>query len=135
MSRLTLCLALSFVPTLAIAAEPAAKPISQYVTIQQMHAECNRLRAANKLPPLALDESLCLSSQRWACRMADGNFMGHGGGENCVAMGQRTPILALRAWYNSSGHRFWLLSNTKRAGWGCQRSLGGTYYWSATFRQ
>jgi len=40
----------------------------------------------------------------------------------------------MNGWMNSSGHREWMLSDSKLCGWGYQVSSDGTKYWVGVFR-
>ena len=83
--------------------ELAPPPLSEHVTIVAMFNEMNAQRVRAGLPEMQLDEELCVVSQRWSNRMAKTGSFNHGGGENVIAMGQRTPKEAISAWLRSSG--------------------------------
>jgi len=99
-----------------------------------MHLRAMEHRRANGMFDQRLDEECTAIAQNWANWMAANHNMSHGGGEQIIAMGQSTPEQAMQAWMQSSGHRFWMLSGTHRAGWGCQRSSSGALYWAGCFR-
>jgi uncharacterized protein YkwD len=115
------------------AGQTESKPESVPPIIVEMHAECNRLRVQHGLQPLKLDISRCAVGQRWANYLARNRVFHHGGGEQVIAMGYDSPASCMRAWLNSSGHRAWLLSNSKLCGWGARQSAGGTWYWVGVF--
>jgi hypothetical protein len=99
-----------------------------------LHAEAQRHRLANGRDSQELDAECCRIAQAWAETMAARRSMFHGGGEQIVAYGYSTPAAAMRVWIASGGHNTWLLSSTRRAGWGAAQSSGGTWYWAGAFR-
>ena len=107
---------------------PQVSPI-----IWKMHDECNRIRAQHGLSPLVLGVNNCNIGQRWANYMARSGVFKHGGGEQVIAMGYDSPEACMRGWFNSSGHRAWLLSSSYACGWGVQQSANGTWYWAGVF--
>lgn len=109
----------------------AAEPVTMAM---YMHRTAMRHRIANGLREQRLCDECTAIAQAHANWMAANHNMSHGGGEQIIAMGQPTPEAAMQAWMNSSGHRYWMLSGTTRAGWGCQRSSSGAYYWAGCFR-
>lgn len=109
----------------------AAEPVTMAM---YMHRTAMRHRIANGLREQRLCDECTAIAQAHANWMAANHNMSHGGGEQIIAMGQPTPEAAMQAWMNSSGHRYWMLSGTTRAGWGCQRSSSGAYYWAGVFR-
>lgn len=111
--------------------KPAWEPSDRQVLL---HSECQRHRLANGRDAQHLDEECCGIAQRWAEHMAARRSMYHGGGEQIIAYGYATPATTMRVWINSGGHNAWLLSSTKRAGWGAAQSSSGTWYWAGAFR-
>lgn len=102
--------------------------------IVQMHRAAMECRKQRRMQRQALSEECCKIAQEWAEKMAASDNMRHGGGEQVIARGYKTPSLCISAWMRSSGHRRWLLSNRKYAGWGCAQSKSGTWYWAGCFR-
>ena len=103
-------------------------------TVQQIHDECNRVRAAHGLPALTLDAELCRESQAWAERMAATGQFRHGGGEEIIAWAtwRQTAVEVIATWMSSRGHRAWILSRSAAAGWG-EAQGRGKWYWSGSF--
>lgn len=99
-----------------------------------LHAEAQRHRVANGRDAQELDAELCRICQSHAERMAASRSMFHGGQDNVVCWGASTPVSAIGMWCNSAPHNAWLLSSTRRAGWGAAQSSGGTWYWAGAFR-
>jgi len=99
-----------------------------------LHAEAQRHRVANGRDAQSLDADCCSIAQRWAEHMAATGSTRHGGGENILAWGQPNAAAAMRTWIASSGHNYWLLSNTTRAGWGAAYSPRGGWMWVGAFR-
>lgn len=91
-------------------------------------------RKARGLNPQKLDEECCDVAQNWANYMAKYNSFAHGGGEQIIAVGYNTPEAAFGGWMASSGHRYWVLSDTEKCGWGVARSASGRWYWVGAFR-
>ena len=105
--------------------------------IIEMHKIANEKRSQCKQckrPPLELDEECCQVAQEWANYMAENRKFHHGKKEQIIAYGYRDANAAFRGWMNSRGHRRWMLSNSKKCGWGCQKSAKGTWYWVGVFR-
>lgn len=102
--------------------------------IEKLHTLAQTHRERSGRPAQVIDAELNSLAQRHADWMAANYSMTHGGGENIIAMGQRTPEEAINTWINSSGHNYWLLSNTSRAGWGAARAKNGTWFWAGAFR-
>jgi len=112
--------------------EPKAfEPSDQQVLL---HAEAQRHRVANGRDAQTLDAECCLIAQSHAERMASARSMFHGPADQIVAYGYATPVAAVRVWIGSPPHNAWLLSSTRRAGWGAAQSSGGTWYWAGAFR-
>ena len=93
-----------------------------------------RARERCCLKPQTLDPELCKIAQKWAEQMAATNCMYHGGGEQIIAKGYRTPESVVNAWMNSDGHRRWILSKCSRVGFGYARSKSGHPYWAGVYR-
>jgi uncharacterized protein YkwD len=109
-------------------------PLTENETIVAMFKEMNDQRVRAGLPEMVLDKELCDLSQRWSNRMASTGSFHHGGGENVIARGQKTPVAAIGAWLRSPAHRAFLMGRSTRVGFGAQRGAGGMWYWSGTFR-
>jgi uncharacterized protein YkwD len=50
-----------------------------------------------------------------------------------IAMGQPTVESVFSTWQNSGGHWASITSNTTDAGFGCQKTANGAYYWCAVY--
>ena len=99
-----------------------------------MHKEALKHRKAYSLEPQELDKECCQIAQKWADHMAATHSFYHGGGEQIIAVGYATPEAAFRGWMASSGHRYWVLSNVDKCGWGAAKSSTGRWYWAGAFR-
>ena len=99
-----------------------------------MHKEAMKHRKEYNLKPQMLDKECCQIAQKWAEHMASQHSMYHGGGEQIIAVGYATPESAFGGWMGSSGHRYWVLSNTDKCGWGAAQSSTGRWYWAGAFR-
>lgn len=110
-------------------------PLVENETIVAMFKEMNEQRVRAGLPEMVLDQELCELSQRWSNRMASTGAFHHGGGENVIARGQKTPVAAIGAWLRSPAHRAFLMGRSTRVGFGAQKGAGGMWYWSGTFRR
>lgn len=119
---------------LILCADGAATEAAKPTMAEYMHGVAMRHRAANRLPAQRLDDDLTKIAQAHANWMAANNTMQHGRQDNIIAYGTTTPEATMLMWMNSPGHRYWMLSGTTRAGWGCQRSANGTWYWCGVFR-
>jgi hypothetical protein len=103
-------------------------------TAWEMVCECNRYRAAHKLPPLQPARELLKTAFQHTWNMRHRYGFRHGGtsgwsGEN-IAAGQPDPIAVTRTWYNSSGHRANMLNPN-------YRFIGVGYYnglWTQQFK-
>ena len=78
-------------------------------TAWKMVCECNRYRAAHRLPPLQPSRGLLRTAFTHSYNMRHRYGFRHGGtsgwsGEN-IAMGQPNVSSVTNQWYNSSGHR------------------------------
>ena len=114
----------------------AVKPrlLSHHPALTGMHREAMKWRARYGKGPLQLDEECCRIAQRWANYMAANGAFHHGGGEQIIAYGSQTIPDVFVLWMNSPGHASWILSSSKKCGWGYQRSADGTPYWVGVFR-
>lgn len=114
-------------------------------TIRAMHAASNEVRKRAGKAPHKLNAKLTLAAQDHATYMAATHTMDHynNGGyqgravrhgyrgwvmEN-IAMGQGSVASAMSTWENSGGHYAAIVSNSSEAGFGCQRSANGTWFW------
>lgn len=113
----------------------AEKPflLSQHESIVKIHKEGMKWRLQYGKPKLKLDEDCCRIAQNWANYMARNHAFHHGGGEQIIAYGTDYKGVFVM-WMNSAGHRYWMLSNSTRCGWGYQKSSDGTPYWVGVFR-
>lgn len=102
--------------------------------IAEMHRVATQIRKDRGLDSQELSKDLCQVSQKWAEHLAENHYFYHGGGENVIAVGYKTPQAAFNGWLSSPGHRYWILSNTDQCGWGAAKSSNGTWYWVGTFR-
>lgn len=109
------------------------KPLVKETSLIEMHDEAMKYRSERGLPNQMLDEKCCRVAQRWAEYMASRRAFHHGGGEQIIAYGYPTIRSAFLGWMGSSGHRAWILSNTKRAGWGFAKASDGTCYYAGCF--
>lgn len=109
------------------------QPLVENKTIVILHEEVNRFRRSRGLPPLILDGGCCDIGQRWSVKMATTGEFKHGGGEQIIAWGADEVKEAVQLWVNSSGHRAWLLTERRYAGWGFRKGARGVY-WSGVFR-
>ena len=114
----------------AAANEPApetACPASDFKPFCLRVAELiNAQRAANGLPALHLDLSLCAGCDRHSSWMRSGGGFQHAyyaGARECIAYGVRTPEAVVGMWLNSSGHRAIILGGGKTLGVGCSGSF------------
>jgi uncharacterized protein YkwD len=82
-----------------------------------------------------LDPVLCKKAQKWAEHMAATGSMTHGGGEQIIARGFKTPVTVLNSWCNSPGHARWIFSNNSRVGFGFAISKSGHPYWAGCYRK
>ena len=103
--------------------------------VLKMQQESTRIREEYKLDPQVLDKECCKIAQDWAEYMAKYDYFNHGGGENIIAMGYENVPDAFRGWMSSSGHRYWVLSDTELCGWGAAKSSTGRLYWAGAFRK
>ncbi len=110
----------------------------------------NRERAANGLPAVSLDRSLCDAAQIRATEIKssfshtrpDGSScftvlsqlgINYGGAGENIAYGQSSPSEVMTAWMNSAGHRANILNASfTKLGVGVYSS-GGTLYWAQMF--
>jgi uncharacterized protein YkwD len=109
-------------------------PTAEQPKIVEMQQVATQIRKDRGLGTQTLDEDLCKLSQKWANYMASNHTFHHGGGENIIAVGYNTPEAAFGGWLSSSGHRYWVLSNTDQCGWGAAQSSTGRWYWVGVFR-
>ena len=118
----------------AIVALLGAVPVLADDAAEQLTAELNRARAQAGLPPLVTDPSFNATCQSWSFYMASSGQFRHGGGEQVIAMGQRSPREVIADWLASPGHRAWLLArNVTSVGWGLAHGRGGQIYWAGKF--
>jgi uncharacterized protein YkwD len=131
-------------PTRTPAAKPsqpkaaATKPASfklhsvEEKVIEQTNAE----RARHGLPPLAVDQRLVQSARAHTAWMTRARRLQHNPramGEN-IAMGQPTPMEAMRSWMSSSGHRANILNRSyRRIGVSGYTAPDVTVYWTQQF--
>ena len=101
----------------------------------KMQQESDRIRKEYNLKPQILDKECCKTAQEWAEYMAKHHYFSHGGGENIIAVGYESVPDAFQGWMLSSGHRYWLLSDADRSGWGAAKSNTGRWYWAGAFRK
>lgn len=121
----------------AMSAEPVVTKIeltkTEFTLTEQEQTvldNVNAERVKRGLHPLVADPILTQRARNHAAWMASRRSMTHSRGawEN-IAMGQRTPLAAFRAWLNSSGHRANMLSrNATKIGIGVSN-----YYWCQQF--
>jgi len=103
--------------------------------IVEMNKIAQGLRLHNGKLILELDEGCCRMAQRWANRMANRRKFRHGKDDQIIARGYKNARAAFRAWMKSNGHRRWMLSDSKKCGWGCQKCKNGKWYWVGVFRK
>jgi len=99
-----------------------------------MHECAMQWRRHYGLAVQSLDEDCCRMAQRHATRMARFEHYDHGPDDQVITIGYRTPRSAVRSWVYSPPHLAWLLSGTKKAGWGHAVSPTGQHYWCGVFR-
>ena len=116
--------------TLVTADALAVKPVAL-----DMQKESTRIRKEYKLEPQKLDEKCCKIAQDWAEYMAKHHYHNHGGGENIIAVGYKDVPSVFGGWMSSSGHRYWVLSDSDMSGWGAAKSSTGIWYWAGAFRK
>jgi len=101
---------------------------------EELTAELNAVRVRFGLAPLTTDAGLTNVSQSWSYRMASTGVFAHGGGEQVIAMGQRSAREVIADWLASPGHRAWLLTrNAASVGWGVATGRNGQLYWAGAF--
>lgn len=140
------CLAFLLVTILASRADDADALIAD---LARAH---NKERAAEKLAPLTLDESLTRAARAHAEDMAEHEEMTHEGsdgskpaervkkvgyryvktGEN-VAEGQRSVAAVMRSWMNSPGHKRNILGEYSQMGAAMVEGADGQPYWCVVF--
>lgn len=101
---------------------------------RKMFVEAMKQRERCGLPKQNLDKELCERANQWARYMANTGRFAHGGGEQIIARGYKTPEKAVNAWMRSDGHRRWLLSRTTHVGFGFARSKNGHPYYVGFYR-
>lgn len=101
---------------------------------RRMFVEAMKQRERRGLPKQILDKDLCEKANHWARYMANTGRFAHGGGEQIIARGYKTPEQAINAWMRSDGHRRWLLSRTTHVGFGFARSKNGHPYYVGVYR-
>lgn len=131
---------------------PAAADEPPDATARELLDAHNRERAAEKLPPLDLDETLAKVARLHALDMAERREMTHDGadgsrvgdrakragyhyvkvGEN-VARGQRSVSKVVNEWMRSEGHRKNVLGDFTRMGGAVARDDDGDPYWCVVF--
>lgn len=111
-------------------------PDPSEITTKQMQLfkESQKVRKRYSLPKQVLDKELCEQAQDWARYMANTNQFRHGGGEQIIARGYNSPLKAIQAWMNSSGHRKWILCRKPRVGFGFATSKNGHPYYVGVYR-
>ena len=142
MFKKLLMLIVHFDKVLRIIYIPLAVLILAYTTINQAQDEtsrklyeiCCQKRKAQNLCVQKLDEELCQIANKWARYLAENNRFHHGGGEQIIARGYRSPTAAINAWMKSQGHRRWLLCNRTHVGFGFAKSKTGQPYYVGVFR-
>jgi len=102
--------------------------------IIEMNKIAQGLREQHEKLILELDEKCCRIAQEWANHMAKKSKFHHGKHEQIIARGYKDVHTTFKAWMKSRGHRKWMLSNSKKCGWGCQKSKSGKWYWVGVFR-
>lgn len=117
---------------------PVPTPID---VIAGLLAEHNRYRAANDMPPLAIDPLLTKAAQNHAMWMSQ-HGMRHTGfpgwisdtgykysacGEN-IAWNYHTPVACTKAWMSDRGHKANVLGNYQHVGFGVVND-----YWCADY--
>jgi len=122
----------NFLLALVVLAPPTSN--LERPVILAMQKESVKRREAYSLKPQKLDKDCCEIAQAWADYLAKNNLFYHGGGEQIIAVGYATPEAAFGGWMASSGHRYWVLSNTEKCGWGAAQSESGRWYWVGAFR-
>ena len=141
MRWLVLFVVLCSVPTLNAEQEKQKSPevkqerLIDRLCIVQMHKEAMKRRKERRLERQKLNEECCRIAQRWAEDMAKRNRLEHGGGEQVIARGYKTPVACVAAWMLSAPHRAWWLCKRSRVGWGCATSKTGVKYWAGCFRK
>lgn len=124
-------------------------PLHKHPTMVKMLERSNTIRTKRGLSPHKIDPALCKAAQNHANYMADGGQFSHyanrgyvqrakdagykGQVRENIAMGYITIYDAFRGWASSSGHYASIISNTKNAGFGYQRSKDGTAYWVGVY--
>ena len=101
---------------------------------QQLYIEAMKQRERCGLSRQVLDKQLCEQADRWAQHMASTGRFGHGGGEQIIAMGYRTPRQAINGWMRSEGHRRWMMCNRSHVGFGFATSKSGHPYYVGIYR-
>ena len=119
---------------LVLVALHPSNAVSEQPKIVEMQKVATELRKDRGLVTQTLNEELCALSQKWAEHMAKNHSMYHGGGENIIAAGYKTPRSAFNGWLSSPGHSYWVLSGADQCGWGAAQSSTGTWYWVGAFR-
>ena len=103
--------------------------------VTDLYKASQKLRAKSSvLIKQELDPELCKIAQKWAEHMAAKNCMYHGGGEQIIAKGYKTPHAVLNAWVCSPPHKRWIFSNCKKVGFGYAKSKSGHPYWAGVYR-
>tara|TARA_R100000808_G_scaffold10579_1_gene27972 strand:- start:199 stop:600 length:402 start_codon:yes stop_codon:yes gene_type:complete len=103
--------------------------------IKELYKASQALRAKSGcLIKQELDPELCKIAQKWAEHMAAKNCMYHGGGEQIIARGYKTPKSVLNAWVCSPPHKKWIFCNKKKVGFGYAKSKSGHPYWAGVYR-
>jgi hypothetical protein len=110
-----------------------AGPDEHSAVVNELHAIAQDYRKRSGKAEQQRDAKLDALCQRWAEYMASTGRFHHGGGENIIAYGYRSPHEAMVGWANSPGHNHWLLSNTSYCGWGYAVAPNGTKYWAWAF--
>ena len=122
---------LATVMMMPVAAEKPAERLIEHPMIKRMH-QWNAYYRGGTAPKL--DERLCRLAQQHANYMARTGDFNHGQNDQIIAYGTSRVGATFSMWMNSPGHRFWVMSNSRRCGFGCQISANGTYYWVGCYR-
>lgn len=145
--RSLVCLLLALAPTPGRSEEPAEGPLAR--ELLDAH---NKERAAEKLPPLTLDDTLTKAALEHARDMAEHDQLSHEGtdgstpfdrikrldyhymkaGEN-VAEGQRDVAGVMLTWMDSEGHRANILGEFTQIGAARAEDDDGRPYWCVVF--
>jgi len=102
--------------------------------IQQMHISATKWRRYYQVAPQTLDERCCILAQRHAEYMAKYEWYEHGRHDQVIHRGPTSAAACISGWVYSPPHFGWLLSNTRKCGWGHAVSRNGIHYWVGVFK-